>query len=272
MVPVTTRSFFGRRYRVERWSGGAVGTSDVRRIPLGDNTILTSAYDAGRTARGCHAVAALELAYMVGPTEQIVHPDEFGSLFHITNPLCGKLANTLICLSADFYDYEHADLATSVEIANEFLDRGIRGEKRLTPMQLQKLVYITHGWSLALLNRPLVTGEEVQAWDWGPVYPSLYDATKKYGPREVTELLRRNNWASAVHIRGDVVRAELDDEASNLIDAVYASYGDLEAFQLSALTHNDGTPWSEIYDPGVRGLTIPNQLIEAHFRDLAQAD
>ena len=42
-------------------------------------------------------------------------------------------------------------------------------------------------------------------------------------------------------------------------------------FQLSALTHRDGTPWTEIYDHG-RGKydEIPPDLIRDHFVELAQ--
>ncbi len=42
----------------------------------------------------------------------------------------------------------------STEIANEFLKmNGAMG--RLTQMHLQKLVYIAHGWKLALVGEPL---------------------------------------------------------------------------------------------------------------------
>ncbi|WP_131993555.1 type II toxin-antitoxin system antitoxin SocA domain-containing protein [Dokdonella fugitiva] len=40
-------------------------------------------------------------------------------------------------------------------------------------MQLLKLVYLCHAWTLGLLGRPLLR-EEVQAWRYGPVFPALY--------------------------------------------------------------------------------------------------
>ncbi len=54
-------------------------------------------------------------------------------------------------------------------VANEFIKLAKKhGKKPLTHMQLQKLVYIAHGWSFALGEEeaPLIA-DTVEAWDWG---------------------------------------------------------------------------------------------------------
>ena len=61
-------------------------------------------------------------------------------------------------------------------IANYFLDKSID----LTPMKIIKLVYIAHGWHLAITDKPLIE-DYVQAWEFGPVIPDLYHEFKKYG-------------------------------------------------------------------------------------------
>lgn len=44
--------------------------------------------------------------------------------------------------------------------------------KALTPMQLVKLTYIAHGWSLALHEKGLFKNK-IEAWQYGPVIPDL---------------------------------------------------------------------------------------------------
>jgi uncharacterized phage-associated protein len=49
----------------------------------------------------------------------------------------------------------HSPLA----IANEFILRAEHAGKQLTHMQLQKLVYLAHGWGLAVTGDPLIEDE-----------------------------------------------------------------------------------------------------------------
>lgn len=66
----------------------------------------------------------------------------------------------------------------SPDIANEFIRRGLREGRAFDQMQLQKLVYIAHGWCLAFSGEPL-TGDRPEAWDFGPVYRRLANALQR---------------------------------------------------------------------------------------------
>ena len=68
----------------------------------------------------------------------------------------------------------------AAKVANEFISYADHLRQPLTNMQLQKLVYIAHGFYLAWRDEPLVS-EEVKAWQWGPVIIPLYEALKQYG-------------------------------------------------------------------------------------------
>ena len=70
----------------------------------------------------------------------------------------------------------------ALEIADEFIRRS--GNTK-TNMQIQKMVYIAHGYMLGAYGRPLIS-ENVEAWKWGPVIPSLYRRFKKYGSDLIT--------------------------------------------------------------------------------------
>lgn len=145
----------------------------------------------------------------------------------------------------------------AVTIANRFLELATEQGKRLTPMQLIKLSYIAHGFSLAIYKRPLLS-EGVEAWRYGPVIPSLYRKLKSYGSGPVTGPLAMN-WG----------RSEgLDEPDRELLDAVFAKYGSLTGTQLSYLTHKRGTPWEKAYVPDMYGVELDEREIQAHYEGL----
>lgn len=146
---------------------------------------------------------------------------------------------------------------SSVAVANRFLALARENHGSLTPMQLLKLVYIAHGWTLGLYGRPLIR-DEVEAWQYGPVIPRLYGAVRKYRSSPVEGPLRA---------RGG--NEELDPIAADIVEQVYGIYGKMTGPTLSRLTHAEGTPWAAIYEPGEFGLTIPNDIIEDHYARMA---
>lgn len=156
----------------------------------------------------------------------------------------------------------------TIEIANEFLCLAAEAGRDLTPMQLQKLVYLAHGWSLAIFDRPLAA-ETVEAWDYGPVYKSLYRSLKKYGAREVTTPINYGDDGEYNTKLGTPASAEFTPQHVALIKKIWQTYGRYEAFQLSALTHKDDTPWTQIYRSAGKSSPIPDELIRRYFLNLA---
>ena len=161
----------------------------------------------------------------------------------------------------------------AVAIANEFLQRP--DGRGLTQMQLQKLVYISHGWCLAITGQPL-TIEMPQAWDYGPVYPELYDHTKYFGKSAIGRPITPDDERAARFFGSEKrstppYRAQLDATERQIVEYVWQRYGGLSGGRLSALTHQPGTPWSQTFDDG-RGKNdeIGNDLIRAHYRAMAE--
>jgi uncharacterized phage-associated protein len=141
-------------------------------------------------------------------------------------------------------------------VANRFIELAAEDGKRLTPMQLIKLSYIAHGFSLAINRYPLLN-ESIEAWRYGPVVPSLYRKLKAYGSGGVDK---------AIAPFFSSLRAEqLDEDDAELIDAVYSKYGKFSGTQLSYLTHRPGTPWAVTYEPGVFGVDIDDTVIRTHY-------
>jgi uncharacterized phage-associated protein len=127
-------------------------------------------------------------------------------------------------------------------------------------MKLMKLVYISHGWNLAIEEEPLIY-EPIQAWQYGPVIESLYRGLKRFGNSNVTMMAFDSSLPIAIS----------DSEPSfNLIEKVWEKYSHMPALALSSLTHQPGTPWDIIWnEQGGRdrkGAIIPDALIQDFYK------
>lgn len=148
-------------------------------------------------------------------------------------------------------------------VANFFLDKA--GSRGLTPMQLNKLCYIAHGWVLATMNRPLFD-EPVEAWQHGPVIPSLYHEFKHFGARPIT-----NRSEMFVFDQDKFVQPRVNPTFSDLLgvlNKVWSIYGGLDGARLRALTHQKDSPWDKSYRPGERHIRINDDVIREHYISL----
>lgn len=143
-----------------------------------------------------------------------------------------------------------------IQVVNKFIQLAKESGRTLTHMQLQKLLYVAHGFSLAFYDRPLLN-DPVCAWKYGPVIPSVYASLRKYGAEPV------------IHPIGDTF-PELDERTNALLKSVYDTYGKLTGTQLSAFTHRENTPWSSTWQN--RGDIISDNLIKDYYSRLIQSD
>ena len=156
----------------------------------------------------------------------------------------------------------------ALAVANYFLDLASRQQKTLSAMKIQKLVYYAHGWNLAITDEPLID-EVVQAWEYGPVIPSVYHAFKKFGSGPIKEKARELRIVD----EGDEsffdtpMVPDSDTMTVALLGTIWEAYGDLSAVQLSNLTHQSDSPWHQTYiaNMGRKGVGIPDDLIRNDF-------
>jgi uncharacterized phage-associated protein len=138
-------------------------------------------------------------------------------------------------------------------VANAFLALARGNGRSLTNMQLQKLVYIAHGYHLAIFNDALIN-ERPRAWQFGPVFPKLYKKLSRYGPGFVT---------ADVEAPDKVCETTM----SALISKVWGAYGDMTGGRLSAMTHREGSPWSQTWELE-QYAAIPEDTIRDHYKAL----
>ncbi len=149
-------------------------------------------------------------------------------------------------------------------IANAFLRLAKADGKALSNMKIQKLLYFAQGHSLSLLDEELIS-DNCEAWDYGPVYPFVYRALKKFGSGAVTE---------EIHADDDPERFEpkLGKKATSLVQAVWKKYGKFDAIRLSELSHVHAGPWAEVRrkNPESNSEIIGKKRIEKYFKSLAE--
>lgn len=144
-------------------------------------------------------------------------------------------------------------------IANFFLQKYSR-RSVITPMKLTKLVYIAHGWYLAIKGRSLID-ENPEAWMYGPVIPKVYHRFKSYGGGRIVK-----------SFTDDIT---LDSDADEVfIDKIWTVYGKFSGAELSAMTHAKGTPWSKTWNSikqhSFYSLQIPEQEIKRYYESLLE--
>lgn len=139
---------------------------------------------------------------------------------------------------------------------------------RLTPLHVNKLTYIAHGFTLAMHDTKLVH-EPVEAWKYGPVFPSLYYALRGFGGGDIPYLTYCNTKLNDVVIddRLGFLRNLLGEE-SKIVDMVIDTYGSLSGRQLIEITHKKGTPWYKFYRKDRHGIIIPTEEIRAHYQEI----
>ncbi len=152
---------------------------------------------------------------------------------------------------------------TPGHVANYVLGRAFDEFYVITQMKLQKLVYISYGWTLATLNKRLFI-EPIYAWKHGPVIRSLYDEFKHYKAGAIDKFSMTYDMDSHASDYPRIPNKEKD--VILVLDKVWEIYKDFKAVTLREKTHEEGTPWRETYKQGEgAGRVINDELIRSHF-------
>ncbi len=136
-----------------------------------------------------------------------------------------------------------------LEIANKIIAKPSNSEFEglICNMKLQKMLYYMQGFHLAYFDSPLFN-EDIEAWMYGPVVPSVYEHFKSYGN-------------SGIPYDKDVIM--LSKEEETLFNEVYRVYGDYSAIGLMNLTHSE-TPWKSV--PTGVGSIIDKEIMKSYFK------
>lgn len=126
-------------------------------------------------------------------------------------------------------------MANVFDIANFFIDIAIKTEDDfVTNLKLNKLIYYAQGAYLARTGKPLFN-EDIEAWQYGPVIPCVYQKYKDYSSSPITKT--DDDYSASVFSKS---------ELAVLLD-VMREFGIYTGSKLVSLTHKSDTPWSKAY-------------------------
>ncbi len=119
-------------------------------------------------------------------------------------------------------------------------------------LRLQKILYIADmnfvGW-----GRGRLINELFEAWDYGPVLPSVYHQCKAYGARPVQDVF----WGAS----------RIDDTSeAEMLALVWERLRQKTPGQLVAITHSPLGAWTKNYVPGARGRIISDEDMVEEYR------
>ena len=128
-------------------------------------------------------------------------------------------------------------MITALDVANTFLERANKEKIDITPMKLQKLIYLLYKNYLKD-TRSKLFWDSFEVWQYGPVIPSVYAAFKQYRSNAI-----RSYHSNAVG-KYNIVSFQNPDFKRNF-ERVWEKYRDLDGIFLSQLTHQKNTAWSK---------------------------
>ena len=121
----------------------------------------------------------------------------------------------------------------------------------MSNLKLQKLLYYSQGFHLAIFDKPLFT-EKVKAWQYGPVVEEIYNEFSEYS-------------YGAIPIPRRISTKMFTEEQKNLLKEIYEVYGQFSALRLMQMTHSE---------PPVintdKGKVISHEKMKSYFKKLLE--
>ena len=126
-------------------------------------------------------------------------------------------------------------------------------EWSVSNLRLQKILYIAHMMYLGENRVPLIEDEQFQAWDYGPVLPTLYHQAKKYRNEPI-----QSDCFDGVQ---DIAEQSKTEELKRAWDALE----DKSTYSLVDFTHLKGGAWQRNYSRVFRPASISDKDILQEF-------
>ncbi|MDD7886379.1 Panacea domain-containing protein [Flavivirga sp. 57AJ16] len=142
-------------------------------------------------------------------------------------------------------------------IANYFIKEHTSDD--MTPMKVIKLTYLSYCWYLALTKKERLLNEKAVAWDFGPVFPSLYNSIKDYGKSTIKKEIPSH------------VKENISPEDKKFLEKIWSMYGKYDGVYLSALTHQMETPWQKVYRQGSNSEINDDDILQHYGSKLKTA-
>lgn len=129
----------------------------------------------------------------------------------------------------------------------------------ISNLALQKILYVAHMYHLGSHGAPLID-QGFQAWDYGPVVPSVYQKARGFGSGPIPNVF---HWIDAVPTGTPEYEtlAQISEATKKFTPG-----------QLVSISHWPNGAWAEVYRPGELGIRISDERILAEYNARIASD
>ena len=162
---------------------------------------------------------------------------------------------------------------TSLQLANSILETTIAKRIDISLLKLMKLSYITVGYCLYFDFDPI--SEDIEAWKWGPVIPSLWGYFREYGiDGNITKLAKDIDRETGETITPsiEIRKNETTEMASAIVYHVIEKYKKQTGWDLVEKTHKEYTPWFNVYKKNKKNIIIPKDKIQKYYKQFLKVE
>lgn len=154
-----------------------------------------------------------------------------------------------------------------INVARYIINYSNQKEYGISNLRLQKLLYFVQAYYLAFteVGTPCFN-DEIEAWDFGPVVPRVYQEFKRFGSGNIPTITSyivfddEDIWsAHSVEFDNETI-PKCDRERINKVVDKFSSYS---TTSLVSLTHNQ-RPWRDAYS-GINNGIISKESIKEYF-------
>lgn len=140
-------------------------------------------------------------------------------------------------------------------VANKILCKGFTVKRDITPMQLQKILY------LVAIQHKRATGEDLlneyfMIWETGPVIPSIFRQFEAFGKKPIRK------YAKDSFGEGEVIRTSALDHVINIVLA--ATQG-LTGAELAQTLRGENSAWFNAYGKGQKHISPEDLATDESF-------
>ncbi|MCP4702261.1 MAG: DUF4065 domain-containing protein [Gammaproteobacteria bacterium] len=145
------------------------------------------------------------------------------------------------------------------DVADYFIALSNETHELISNLKLQKLVYYTQAWFLAIFKDPLFD-TNFKAWVHGPAIPELYYEYKEFSCMPI----RKDIGEEYIH----QFKNRLSEEENQLLDKITNEYFGISSYDLELMTHSE-EPWKKarigLADDDISSPMIRNEWMEKYY-------
>jgi len=153
----------------------------------------------------------------------------------------------------------------AIVVANEIVKLANTEKLDITPMKLQKILYLANGIYCKRQGEKLIK-EKFEAWDYGPVVRSVYTVYRDCKGNNIDQPIDDYiNAGGYSFIKSSSITVE--DNDIQVIKEAWDNAKNLSAFTLSAWSHNKNSPWEKAFNANPKQVYISDEDIQNYFNE-----